>query len=144
MFRPFDLDAEKEESGQLLGTAEDPQGALVLAGQCAGALPGRWVNQGVAPRARIPPLPRRFGVGAAVGGGRRRAAAGLIRVALTDSGLVSVDSDGAEAVGILGRVNYPRLLSLGTSLSLVFQILFEGLCQANTWHSEQTDVSRGM
>lgn len=46
-FPPFDQDAEEEEFGQLLGTADDPQGALILAEECTGAVRGRWVNQGV-------------------------------------------------------------------------------------------------
>lgn len=44
---PFDEDAEEEDFGQLLGTTEDPQDALVLAEECTGAVRGRWVNQGV-------------------------------------------------------------------------------------------------
>ncbi|MGV9709018.1 hypothetical protein [Streptomyces sp. NPDC003483] len=47
VFPPFDQDAGEEEPGQLLGTAEDPQDALVLAEECTGAVRGRWVNQGV-------------------------------------------------------------------------------------------------
>ncbi|MZF85750.1 hypothetical protein [Streptomyces sp. SID5643] len=31
----------------IIGTAEDPHGALVLAEECTGAVRGRWVNQGV-------------------------------------------------------------------------------------------------
>ena len=46
VFPPFDQDAE-EEFGELLGTAEDPQSALVLAEEATGAVRGRWVNQGV-------------------------------------------------------------------------------------------------
>ncbi|MFE5192042.1 hypothetical protein [Streptomyces sp. NPDC056628] len=48
VFPPFDQDSKEEEFGQLLGKAEDPQGALVLAEKCTGAVRGRWVNQGVA------------------------------------------------------------------------------------------------
>ncbi|MFI6285162.1 hypothetical protein ACIBCM_10450 [Streptomyces sp. NPDC051018] len=47
VFPPLDQDAEEEDFGQLLGTAEDPQDALVLAEECTGAVRGRWVNQGV-------------------------------------------------------------------------------------------------
>jgi len=47
VFPPFDQGAEEEDFGQLLGTTEDPQDALLLAGERAGAVPGRWVNQGV-------------------------------------------------------------------------------------------------
>jgi hypothetical protein len=47
VFPPFDQDAEEEDFGKLLGRAEDPQGALVLAEACTGAVRGRWVNQGV-------------------------------------------------------------------------------------------------
>ncbi|WP_234350351.1 hypothetical protein [Streptomyces sp. WM4235] len=46
-FPPFDQNSEEEEFGQLLGRAEDPQSALVLAEEGAGAVRGRWVNQGV-------------------------------------------------------------------------------------------------
>ncbi|MEV6179959.1 hypothetical protein [Streptomyces sp. NPDC052015] len=46
-FPPFDQDAEEEDFGQLLGTAESPQDALALAEKCTGAVRGRWVNQGV-------------------------------------------------------------------------------------------------
>ncbi|MGA5198146.1 hypothetical protein [Streptomyces exfoliatus] len=46
-FPPFDQDAEEEEFGRFLGSAEEPQGALVLAEECTGAVRGRWVNQGV-------------------------------------------------------------------------------------------------
>ncbi|MFC5674638.1 hypothetical protein [Streptomyces incanus] len=46
-FPPFDQDAEEEEFGRLLGSTEEPQGALVLAEECTGAVRGRWVNQGV-------------------------------------------------------------------------------------------------
>ncbi|MFK8906772.1 hypothetical protein [Streptomyces sp. YS-3] len=46
-FPPFDQDAEEEDFGQLLGTAEDPHDALVLAEKGTGAVRGRWVNQGV-------------------------------------------------------------------------------------------------
>jgi hypothetical protein len=46
-FPPFDQDAEEEDFGRLLGRVEDPQGALVLAEECTGAVRGRWVNQGV-------------------------------------------------------------------------------------------------
>ncbi|MFE6977372.1 hypothetical protein [Streptomyces sp. NPDC057682] len=47
VFPPFDQDAEEEDFGQLLGTTEDPQDALTLAEERTGAVPGRWVNQGV-------------------------------------------------------------------------------------------------
>ncbi|WP_256976173.1 hypothetical protein [Streptomyces sp. CS113] len=47
VFPPFDQDAEEEDFGQLLGTAEDPYDALVLAEERTGAVRGRWVNQGV-------------------------------------------------------------------------------------------------
>ena len=46
-FPPFDQDTEEEEFGRLLGSAEAPQGALVLAEERTGAVRGRWVNQGV-------------------------------------------------------------------------------------------------
>ncbi|MGW9031006.1 hypothetical protein ACWGQ5_44520 [Streptomyces sp. NPDC055722] len=46
-FPPFDQDGEEEDFGRLLGTAEDPQGALILAEECTGAVRGRWVNQGI-------------------------------------------------------------------------------------------------
>ncbi len=47
VFPPFEQDAEDEELGRLLGTAEDPRDALVLAEERTGAVRGRWVNQGV-------------------------------------------------------------------------------------------------
>lgn len=47
VFPPFDEDAEEEDFGQFLGTAEDPQGALALAEERTGAVRSRWVNQGV-------------------------------------------------------------------------------------------------
>ncbi|MDX2929345.1 hypothetical protein PV411_33090 [Streptomyces sp. NRRL_B-16638] len=47
VFPPFDQETEEEDFGQLLGTAEDPQDALVLAEKLTGAVRGRWVNQGV-------------------------------------------------------------------------------------------------
>ncbi|MFF3844922.1 hypothetical protein [Streptomyces sp. NPDC002328] len=46
-FPPFDQDAEEEDFGQLLGRAEDPQVALVLAEERTGAVRGRWVSPGV-------------------------------------------------------------------------------------------------
>ncbi|MEU9360637.1 hypothetical protein AB0D35_21285 [Streptomyces sp. NPDC048301] len=46
-FPPFDQNSEEEEFGQLLGRAEDPQSALILAEKGTGAVRGRWVNQGV-------------------------------------------------------------------------------------------------
>ncbi|MFB7244391.1 hypothetical protein ACFCYX_18255 [Streptomyces populi] len=47
LFPPFDQDAEDEDFSRLLGTAGDPQDALVLAEECTGAVRGRWVDQGV-------------------------------------------------------------------------------------------------
>jgi hypothetical protein len=47
VFPPFDQDAEKEDFGQLLGSADNPQDALVLAEERTGAVRGRRVNQGV-------------------------------------------------------------------------------------------------
>ncbi|MGW0874238.1 hypothetical protein ACWD3Z_27660 [Streptomyces sp. NPDC002740] len=38
VFPPFGQDAEEEDFGQLLGRAEDPQDALVLAEECTGAV----------------------------------------------------------------------------------------------------------
>lgn len=46
VFPPFDLGSE-EEFCELLGTAEDPQSALVLAEEATGAVRGRWVNRGI-------------------------------------------------------------------------------------------------
>jgi hypothetical protein len=48
VFPPFGQDAEEEDFGLLLGSAEDPEGALVLAEARTGAVRGRWVNQGLA------------------------------------------------------------------------------------------------
>ncbi|MCX4633103.1 hypothetical protein [Streptomyces sp. NBC_01443] len=65
----------------------------------------------------------------------------MFRAARTDTGLAlalaGLDSDGAEAVGIVGRADYLRLLALGVSPSLASQILFDGSGQANTWRSDQ-------
>ncbi|MFI8280969.1 hypothetical protein ACIGBH_40095 [Streptomyces sp. NPDC085929] len=53
----------------------------------------------------------------------------VFRAARTDTGLAlalaGVDPDVAEAVGIVGRADYLRLLALGASPSLAFQVLFE-------------------
>ncbi|MFF8432201.1 hypothetical protein ACF07Y_45150 [Streptomyces sp. NPDC016566] len=46
-FPPFDPDDESSEFGQLLGTAENPLAALVMAEQRTGAERGRWVNENV-------------------------------------------------------------------------------------------------
>lgn len=46
-FPPFDPDDEAGEFGRLLGMAEDPLAALIVAEQCAGAGRGRWVNEGI-------------------------------------------------------------------------------------------------
>ncbi|MEV7547892.1 hypothetical protein [Streptomyces sp. NPDC089915] len=46
-FPPFDPDDEACEFGRLLGMAEDPLTALIVAEQRAGAERGRWVNEGV-------------------------------------------------------------------------------------------------
>ncbi|WP_261994185.1 hypothetical protein [Streptomyces sp. t39] len=46
-FPPFDPDDEAGEFGRLLGMAEDPLAAVVVAEQCTGAGRGRWVNEGV-------------------------------------------------------------------------------------------------
>jgi hypothetical protein len=43
-FPPFDTDADEEEFGRLVATAEDPSTALTAAKEATGALPGRWVN----------------------------------------------------------------------------------------------------
>ncbi|MFF3861539.1 hypothetical protein [Streptomyces sp. NPDC002209] len=48
-------------------------------------------------------------------------------MALTDSGMAGVDPDDAEAMGILGRADYLRLLARGASPSPASQILFEFL-----------------
>ncbi|MCX4633480.1 hypothetical protein [Streptomyces sp. NBC_01443] len=65
----------------------------------------------------------------------------VFRAARTDTGLAlalaGVDPDGAEAVGVVGRADYLRLLALGASPSLASQILFDGSGQANTWRSDQ-------
>ncbi|WP_030304028.1 hypothetical protein [Streptomyces katrae] len=65
----------------------------------------------------------------------------VFRAARTDMGLAlalaGVDPDGIEAVGVVGRADYLRLLALGASPSLASQILFDGSAQANTWRSEQ-------
>jgi hypothetical protein len=47
VFPPFDQDADEEDFGQLLGSADDPHDALALAEENTGADRGRWVNQGV-------------------------------------------------------------------------------------------------
>ncbi|MEV5319586.1 hypothetical protein AB0K92_18350 [Streptomyces sp. NPDC052687] len=47
VFPPFDQDAEEEDFGLLLGAAEAPEDALILAEAGTGAVRGRWVNQGV-------------------------------------------------------------------------------------------------
>lgn len=46
-FPPFDPDDEAGEFGRLLGMAEDPLAALVVAEQRTGAVRGRWVNENV-------------------------------------------------------------------------------------------------
>lgn len=46
-FPPFDPDDEAGEFGQLVGMAEDPLAALVVAEQRIGAVRGRWVNENV-------------------------------------------------------------------------------------------------
>ncbi|GAB2628747.1 hypothetical protein GCM10027168_70590 [Streptomyces capparidis] len=46
-FPPFDPGDEASEFGRLLGMSEDPLAALRLAEQHAGAVGGRWVNEGV-------------------------------------------------------------------------------------------------
>ncbi|WP_406511210.1 hypothetical protein OG851_01235 [Streptomyces sp. NBC_00161] len=65
----------------------------------------------------------------------------VFRAARTDAGLAlalaGVDPDSVEAVGIVGRADYLRLLALGASASLASQILFDGGGQANTWRSDQ-------
>ncbi|MFE3560175.1 hypothetical protein ACFXKW_35750 [Streptomyces sp. NPDC059193] len=47
-FPPFDPDDEAVEFGRLLGMAEDPLAALIVAERCTGAGRGRWVNEGIA------------------------------------------------------------------------------------------------
>jgi hypothetical protein len=46
-FPLFDPDDEADEFGRLLGMAEDPLAALIVAEQCTGAGRGRWVNEGI-------------------------------------------------------------------------------------------------
>ncbi|MFF9607637.1 hypothetical protein ACF1GY_36150 [Streptomyces sp. NPDC014684] len=46
-FPPFDPDDEAGEFGRLLGTAEEPLAALVVAEERTGAARGRWVNENV-------------------------------------------------------------------------------------------------
>ncbi|MFD4788489.1 hypothetical protein ACFWN1_15815 [Streptomyces sp. NPDC058459] len=46
-FPPFDADADEEEFGRLVATAEDPSTALTAAKEATGAVPWRWVNQGM-------------------------------------------------------------------------------------------------
>ncbi|MFB7715672.1 hypothetical protein [Streptomyces sp. NPDC056105] len=46
-FPPLDPDDETEEFGTLLGMAEDPLAALIIAEDRTGAERGRWVNQNV-------------------------------------------------------------------------------------------------
>ncbi|MEU3909088.1 hypothetical protein AB0F20_35715 [Streptomyces goshikiensis] len=66
----------------------------------------------------------------------------VLRAARTDTGLAlalaGVDPEGADAVGVIGRADYLRLLALGASPSLASQILFDGSGQSNTWRAEQT------
>ncbi|MFB7512848.1 hypothetical protein [Streptomyces sp. NPDC056144] len=49
-FPPLDLDDEAAEFGRLVGMADDPLAALIVAEQRTGAAPGRWVNEGGRPR----------------------------------------------------------------------------------------------
>ncbi|MFI8233961.1 hypothetical protein ACIGDI_34670 [Streptomyces sp. NPDC085900] len=46
-FPPLDADDEAEEFGRLVGTREDPLGALAAAEDVTRAERGRWVNAGV-------------------------------------------------------------------------------------------------
>ncbi|MEU9974145.1 hypothetical protein [Streptomyces sp. NPDC051014] len=46
-FPPFDGDADEEESGRLVATAENPSSALTAARAATGAVPGRWVNENI-------------------------------------------------------------------------------------------------
>lgn len=43
-FPQFDADADEEEFGRLVATAEDPSTALTAAMEATGAVPGRWLN----------------------------------------------------------------------------------------------------
>ncbi|MGW2987540.1 hypothetical protein [Streptomyces goshikiensis] len=65
----------------------------------------------------------------------------VLRAARTDTrlalALAGVDPVGADAVGIIGRAEYLRLMALGASPSLASQNLFEDSGQANTWRAEQ-------
>ncbi|KUL76536.1 hypothetical protein ADL34_11815 [Streptomyces sp. NRRL WC-3605] len=46
-FPPFAADQDEEEFGRLVATAEEPSNALTAAKEATGAVPGRWVNEGM-------------------------------------------------------------------------------------------------